>query len=432
MKHITIPHLGIISIIILLLIIPNHQLLSQIVGVGDGSYTTVFPGVDAAGRNTYPSGTPFTTGVAATKPAPTNDWWSAKIKNNHADNLFNYPFTLKTKNSGLVATYIPWGVIDDIEPVTIGVTGLSASSAKVSDFSDWTVTMDWTNASHSFQATTGIGMPFLYFTKSPSDEAKVTVESGSVTISNEMLIITDIRNGADFVVYGPVGSTWTKSSNTYTSNLNGKNYWSLAFIPLDASNITAVANEYKKYAYVFPKNTTSSWNYDELTSIVRTEFNVETEIKEGTESNMLIGLLPHQWANLSDDSPTPNQYSYSTVRGELKTLDGNSFAVENTFYGILPTLPYLDNYSDGFSPQEMNDKIQLLENDGLSTWTDSYNEGQMMNRLIQTARIADLTGNTAALDKILTTIKDRLEDWLEANSSEVAFIFYYHTLALFR
>ena len=426
MKHITIPHLGIISIIILLLIIPNHQLLSQIVGVGDGSYTTVFPGVDAAGRNTYPSGTPFTTGVAATKPAPTNDWWSAKIKNNHADNLFNYPFTLKTKNSGLVATYIPWGVIDDIEPVTIGVTGLSASSAKVSDFSDWTVTMDWTNASHSFQATTGIGMPFLYFTKSPSDEAKVTVESGSVTISNEMLIITDIRNGADFVVYGPVGSTWTKSSNTYTSNLNGKNYWSLAFIPLDASNITAVANEYKKYAYVFPKNTTSSWNYDELTSIVRTEFNVETEIKEGTESNMLIGLLPHQWANLSDDSPTPNQYSYSTVRGELKTLDGNSFAVENTFYGILPTLPYLDNYSDGFSPQEMNDKIQLLENDGLSTWTDSYNEGQMMNRLIQTARIADLTGNTAALDKILTTIKDRLEDWLEANSSEVAFIFYYN------
>ncbi len=426
MKHITIPHLGIISIIILLLIIPNHQLLSQIVGVGDGSYTTVFPGVDAAGRNTYPSGTPFTTGVAATKPAPTNDWWSAKIKNNHADNLFNYPFTLKTKNSGLVATYIPWGVIDDIEPVTIGVTGLSASSAKVSDFSDWTVTMDWTNASHSFQATTGIGMPFLYFTKSPSDEAKVTVESGSVTISNEMLIITDIRNGADFVVYGPVGSTWTKSSNTYTSNLNGKNYWSLAFIPLDASNITAVANEYKKYAYVFPKNTTSSWNYDELTSVVRTEFNVETEIKEGTESNMLIGLLPHQWANLSDDSPTPNQYSYSTVRGELKTLDGNSFAVENTFYGILPTLPYLDNYSDGFSPQEMNDKIQLLENDGLSTWTDSYNEGQMMNRLIQTARIADLTGNTAALDKILTTIKDRLEDWLEANSSEVAFIFYYN------
>lgn len=411
---------------LLLFVLINISLSAQIVEVGDGSYTTTFPGVDAAGRNTYPSGTPYTTGVAATKPAPTNDWWSAKIKNSHADNLFNYPFTLKTKNSGLVATYIPWGVIDDIEPVTIGVTGLSASSANVSDFSDWTVTMDWSDGSHSFQATTGIGMPFLYFTKASSDEASVKVSSGSVTVSDEMLIITDLRNGADFVIYAPMGSTWIQNSNTYTSDLNGKNFWSLAFIPLDATNIVTVAEEYKKYAYVFPKNTTTSWNYDEQTSVVRTDFIVETEIMEGVESNMLLGLLPHQWANLSTDSPTPDQYSYSTVRGELKTLDGNSFSVENTFYGILPTLPYLDNYSDGFSPQKMNDKITLLENDGLATWTDSYNEGQMMNRLIQTARIADLTGNTTALDKILVTIKDRLEDWLEANTSEVAFIFYYN------
>lgn len=419
---------GLISAILVLLLIITSQVntSAQIVEVGDGSYTTVFPGVDVAGRNTYPSGTPYTTGLAATKPVPTNDWWSAKIKNSHSDNLFNYPFTLKTVNSGIVATYIPWGVIDDIMPVTVGVEGLSSSSALVSDFSDWTVTMDWSNGTHSFQATSGIGMPFLYFTKGDSDVAKVVVSSGQVTVSDEMLIITDVRNGADFAIYAPEGSIWEQSSNTYTSTLNGQNYWSLAFIPLDASNVTQVANEYKKYAYVFPVNTTANWNYTESTSVVRTEFTVETEIKEGVDSTMLLGLLPHQWANLSDDSPVPSGYSYSTVRGELKTLDGNSFIVENTFYGILPTLPYLDNYSDGFSLQKMNDKIQLLENDGLSTWTDSYNEGQMMNRLIQTARIADLIGNTGARDKIVATIKERLEDWLSAVTSEVAFIFYYN------
>ena len=49
-----------------------------------------------------------------------------------------------------------------------------------------------------------------------------------------------------------------------------------------------------------------------------------------------------------------------------------------------------------------------------------------MNRLIQTARIADLTGNTVARNKILNTIKNRLEDWLSANSGEVAFLFYYN------
>ncbi|PLX12379.1 MAG: endo-1,3(4)-beta-glucanase [Marinilabiliales bacterium] len=418
---------GLLKLSSVLLIIFSFELLSaQIVDVGDGSYTTQFPGVDAAGRNTYPSGTPFISGNATSKPVPTNDWWSSKIKNSHSDNLFNYPFTLKTVNQGLVATYIPWGVIDDIMPVTIGVEGLNSSVSNVVDYSDWLVSMEWSNGEHNFTATSGIGMPFLYFTKNTNDIAKINVTSGNVTVLNELLIITDVRNGADFAVYAPEGSVWTQNAGIYTSDLNGKNYWSLAFIPLDASNITDVATEYKKYAFVFPSNTRTSWNYDNSTSIIRTDFIIDTEVKEGSDTAMLIGLLPHQWANLSADSPSPDLYSYATVRGELKTMGANSFSVENTFYGILPTMPYLDNYSDGFNPQKLDEKVKQLENDGLSTWTDSYNEGQMMNRLIQTARVADLTGNTIARDKIINTVKTRLEDWLSANLSEVAFLFYYN------
>ena len=398
---------------------------AQVVNVGSGSYTTTFPGVDAAGRNGYPSGTPFTTGVAATKPTPTNDWWSDKVKNAHSSNLFNYPFTLKTVNSGLVVTYIPWGPIDNIEPVIVGVTGLNASAANISDYSDWTITMDWTSTGHNFTTTSGIGMPFLYFTKDSTDVAKITVNQGTVTISNEMLVIVDARNGADFAVYAPVGSTWIQSGNTYTSTLNGKNYWSLGFIPLNASNVTTVANQYKKYAYVFPTNTITDWAYNESTSVVHTDFEVVTDVKEGTDSTMLLGLLPHHWDNLAN-APTLAPYTYPTVRGEMKTLEANGFSVENTFYGILPTLPYLDFYSTGYSPAKMNDKVKLLENDALATWTDSYNEGQEMNRLIQTARIAQLSGDTIALQKLLTTVKERLEDWLKVQANEVAFIFYYN------
>ena len=116
---------------------------------------------------------------------------------------------------------------------------------------------------------------------------------------------------------------------------------------------------------------------------------------------MLLGLLPHQWYNLTSNSPVPSSYTYGSVRGELKMLEGNSFTVQNTFKGILPTIPYLANYSDGFSPSEMELKISQIENDGLATWTDSYNEGQVMNRLVQTARIADQTGNIEARDKMI-------------------------------
>ena len=67
--------------------------------VGSGSYSTVFPGVDEAGRNGIPSGTPQISGNALNKPIPTNDWWSYLLKENHVSNLFNYPITLKTKTS---------------------------------------------------------------------------------------------------------------------------------------------------------------------------------------------------------------------------------------------------------------------------------------------------------------------------------------------
>ena len=121
----------------------SENIKSQVIDVGDGSYTTSFPGTDSAGRNGFPSGTPQLSGNATGKPVPTNDWWSKLVKENHADNLFNYPMTLKTTNEGLVVTHIPWGVIGDSSPIEVGLTGLNTTKTTVSDYSDWTVTMNW-------------------------------------------------------------------------------------------------------------------------------------------------------------------------------------------------------------------------------------------------------------------------------------------------
>ena len=42
-------------------------MMSNIIPVGSGSYTTSFPGTDEAGRNSYPSGSPQTSGPALNK-----------------------------------------------------------------------------------------------------------------------------------------------------------------------------------------------------------------------------------------------------------------------------------------------------------------------------------------------------------------------------
>tara|TARA_B110000003_G_scaffold53347_1_gene53105 strand:+ start:52851 stop:57629 length:4779 start_codon:yes stop_codon:yes gene_type:complete len=412
--------------LVIIFLFINYNLSYGQVSVGAGSYTTNFPGTDSAGRNSYPSGIPQLSGNAYGKPVPTNDWWSKLIKENHADNLFNYPMTLKTTNEGLIVTHIPWGVIGDSSPIEVGLSGLNTNKTTVSDHSDWTVTMNWNDGSRNLNATSGIGMPFLYFTKGTGDVVEIKINSGSVTISNEILIIENASNTKDFVFYAPSGSTWTQNGNVINSSLNGNNYWSMAMLPEVSSTLNSLVNDYKQYAYVFPINTLTEWAYDENNGKVITNFSVITEIKEGTNTDPLLGLLPHQWNNLASNSASPNEYIYSTVRGDLKTLKGNSFSVENTFKGILPTLPYLANYSEGFSPSEMDEKISQIENDGLATWTDSYNEGQMMNRMIQTARIADQTGNLEARNKMIATIKERLEDWLSYQSGEVAFLYFYN------
>ena len=392
--------------------------------IGSGSYTTAYPGANGP-FNGFPSGSPQLSKNAIGKPVPTNDWWSKLLKENHADNLFNYPMTMKTTDNGLIVTYIPRNVIGDNQAIQVGLTGLNSSNTTVSDYSDWTVTMNWNDGTRDFEATSGIGMPFVYFKKNLSSTAQITVNSGNATISNELLIVENASNGADFVVYAPSGSTWAVSGNTYTSTMNGQNYWSMAMLPQSTTDVSATAEAYKKYAYVFPTTTTTSWNYNAETSKMTTDFTVSTSIKEGTETNVLMGLLPHQWANLDSSSPTPSEQSYQSIRGELKMLDGNHFKVSHTFKGVLPTLPYLANYSSGFDPTSLNQKIELIENDALSSYTDSYNEGQAMNRLIQTARIADQMGDSDALQKIHTTIKERLQDWLSYETGEISFLFYY-------
>lgn len=403
------------------------QILSQTTTVGSGSYTTQFPGYDSQGRNAIPAGSPQLTGQAATKPVPTNDWWSKLLNTDHVNNLYNYPFAMETTTSGLGITHIPRGVIGDQISLRIGVDGLNSTQATVDNHTDWTVSIKWADSNNSFVATSGIGMPFVYLTKGATDIAKVVVEAGSVTVVNEQIRVLNARNGADFVVYAPTGSSWIKNGNTYTSSLNGKNYWSVAMLPQSTTDIAQKANEYQKYAYVFPTNTTANWSYNENTSVLRTDFTITIETKEGAYNQIIQGLLPHQWGYLASNSANPNKETYSSIRGDIKMLEGNAFSVEHIFKGILPTLPNLAMYTSHYDQNKLQQKIDAIENDALSSWTDSYNEGQVMNRLIQTARIAEQLGDSEAVNTIVATIKERLEDWLSYQNNEVAFLFYYNS-----
>jgi endo-1,3(4)-beta-glucanase len=421
------------GLVLSILIFVNDLGFGQIVSVGSGSYTTQLPPADAAGRNLNPNGTPRVSGLAVTKPRSSSDWWTGLLTYDGA-NLYNYPLSMRGIAEGLVVgyTFLGGGANDSRQPMgfeqplIVGVTGLSGTFPTVSDYSDWTVTAAWSSNGHSFNAILGMGMPFVYCTKGSSDVASIIVNIGTVSVQSEMLLVTNSIAGANFAVYAPVGSTWIKSGSTYTSTLAGKNYYSVAMLPRDIAASIA-ATFYKQFAYVFPSNTEVNWVYDNATSTVKTTFIVTPDQKEGTGTTVLLGLLPHQWAHLGTLSAQPGSYFYTTSRGVMKMLASNTFIVENKFYGILSTLPNLAKYSTGFDPGALNTKINQVKGSGLDTWTDSYNEGLAMNRLIQVAKIADQVGNIEARDQVIATVKTRLEDWFQAEAGENAFLFMYNS-----
>lgn len=421
------------SIIALVILLLPVYLPAQIISVGSGSYTTQLPPADAAGRNRPPAGTPRLSGIATNKPIPTSDWWTGLLTFNDA-NLYNYPLSMRGSANGLIVSYtfLGNGALDTRQPMgpeqplVVGVSGLSGTYPTVSDYTDWTVTASWNQSGREFNATMGLSMPFVYCTKGSTDVASVVVNIGTVAIQNELLLITNSINGANFAVYAPVGSTWSQSGSTYTSTLAGKNYYSVAMLPAGA-NAQTTANTYKQYAYVFPVNTAVSWNYNQSTSTLQSTFTVTTDIKEGSGTTVFMGLMPHQWSHLAAGSAQPGSIAYPTVRGTMKMLAANSFVVENKFRGVLSALPNQGKYSAGFNPAALNEKIDLLKNNSLATWTDSYNEGLVMNQLVQVAKIAHQMGNTEARDKMMTTVKERLENWLSATQGENAFVFYYDT-----
>ena len=57
-----------IAFVLILLLQLCVNVNGQFVPVGSGGYTTEFPGVDEAGRNGYPAGTPNVTGAATINP----------------------------------------------------------------------------------------------------------------------------------------------------------------------------------------------------------------------------------------------------------------------------------------------------------------------------------------------------------------------------
>ncbi|MFW6348185.1 MAG: glycosyl hydrolase, partial [Cyclonatronaceae bacterium] len=346
------------------------------------------------------------------KHAQTNDFWSSLIfpffGNPHSNVLFAHPANFKATSSGMEMGYTPDHSLAGSDylysyshQLLIGIEGLNASETLTDDYGDWTVTAKWEDGAREMEATIGHGLPFAFFKISGGDARISTNGSPNIWYNEEEVIGLTVA-GRHYGIFAPDGSEWSGSS-VLTSNLAGKEYLSVALLP---DNSTETLEFFRQRAYAHVIDSRVSWEYDENTAEINTNFKYEVDLKEDVNNNLdetLSALYRHQWLYTNDELTS---FSYMSRSGEMKLRAANDFTTVIEFDGVVPTMPDLGTYNR----EELRNMVQSVAQETIGTGP-TYENGKQIGRFARLVHIADQLDLTDERDHLLSELKSRLEVW---------------------
>jgi endoglucanase Acf2 len=414
--------------------------------VGAGSYTTTLPtgaALPTACDDIATNPRKHLTENAPQGAVPTNDWWSSLVYKRYecafSENLMAHPFSFDTVAGGLGVDYAttaaisgtPTGVGEYHYPYgadfTLGVAGLNAGSSKVDGWTDWTVTPYWSDGTRTLRTTIGHGSPFVH-ARATGGDALLSFDTTPTVWDQTGSRVGFTVDGHDYVAYAPSSAQWTVSGGSISSNLGGKDYFSVAVLPTTANSgdadRTALADAYAPYAHAHITGTEVSWDYDEQASTVRATYTFTTEALEGDATGTVVALYPHQSQNLSGGNPI--DATYSSPRGPMKVLVGTgSFTTSTPYHGVLPELPSVGMTGDDLAT--LNGYLDEVGGDPLAGFgNDTYWTGKALGRAARIAEIANQVGRTDVRDTMLDAIRGRLTDWFTASEGKAERVFHYN------
>lgn len=388
--------------------------------MGNGNYTDVLPSGSIGPQSTIYKTDNLKDAI------PTSSWESSILWYPYSLNIFAHPFSFRFKGEGLEigkpnlgGNNIAFWAGHSCD-ITLGHSSAETfPDARGDKISDFAVDVIMSTGTNVFKSTLVKGSPYSYFTYTGGNP-KVTLSSNANVFYGDAYtsFLGLTLNGTNYGLFGPAGSTWSGlGTNTLTCNLpSGKNYFVIAVLP---DNSESTFRYYQARAFAFVTDTKVSWNYNENDSTLTTDYIITTEIKEGSNKDTILALYPHQWKNNSSISPLP--YSYTTVRGLMKTISGTSFKTTYKYQGILPSLPDKGSYDKA----TLNSYINELATNPVSDANDTYWTGKFLGKLANALPIAEQAQNFSAASKFTDIIKATLEDWFVAGSGETSKLFYY-------
>ena len=394
-------------------------------------------------------------------PVESNDWWQSILINKFGNMLSTLPLKTKysTKGLGVLTTTEGWlpamgetdvnvSVVSETKPdFYIMPENLDTASAcdKVMDYSDYSVKVGLCDDNHvAMQSTHVKGSPYI-FTEygttrtiyiSSSADAQCFDANGNTILANNLDKITADHIGLQ--VTDDDNKNGTKNSTSYycltvPENTTFKKIGSYIKVTFPADNgymsigTMQAKNQLETFfahGYAFVTDTAVTYDYSDDNAKINSHYNLTTTVKRNGFSNeSMLCMLPHQWKNSTDDN---NAFTtYTSVRGDLKTIISNKFTTTKTFAGLLPTFA-IPSGSD-FDSEEAQMYLAQLDDatKNLNPAADAYWEGKNLHPLGMGVIMADQLGDTELRDEFLARIKKILINWFTYDGKDDISYFIY-------
>lgn len=366
------------------------------------------------------------------KGIPTsNTWWSSLIwqfdeTNPYSLNLYAHPLVMRAKEAGLGVGYPNKPVVKPreymhryVEDLTLGLEGQKFPDTRVAGYSDFAVTAAWKNDSAELRATIGHGLPFVYATRTGGARALVGIAAGTLmdVLKDEGNAVLIKLSGRHYGLFSPTKSKWQKVEAGYVSDLDGKDYFSVALLP-DGEDSTW--ETFRSRAFAFVTDTQVSWEYDEAKAELSTTFKVTTQAKEtgkGLADEPILALYRHHYLNTQDEV---SQLAYASPRGKMRVRVGSEFTMRAPFTGVLPVLPNAAGLTAGDVSAELTAAYApddlFPRGYGPGPERDAYWAGKSLGRNANTLYIAEQLGHQGAIKRLVAALKNELADWFDGRA----------------
>ena len=381
---------------------------SEVRRVGAGSYALV----RAPGAQGPPPPVRLGPGLAA--PLPTSRFWSSLVTGErprphhpHPLSVHPSPRGLRVRAPGDAIAVGPLGFGagldeergEDLTLTSAAVTG--PLEARLLGHGDWTVRVGLRGQGGGLEVSYGHGLPWVHALVDGG--ARVTFPEPPRLWSGgpDQPALGLTVHGRPYGLFGPTGSRWEGLDGLVWTNRPpaGARHFTAALLPAATPEALAL---FARHAHVHVVGSRVSWSYDPATSRCPTTFELETRALEGTETDTLLALYPHQWSR-SDAALLPG-LEYASVRGPLRLVRGKAVRTAPVYPGLLPALPPGGEVDPARRRALLQDELARAKSPPL----DAYREAKLLGRLAVQVPLAEEEGPDAAR-ALVAAIERRLE-----------------------